>query len=78
MAKNEYMGNVVGKAISRVEEVDLENGEMAWGEFMRVRVHVDVTKPLLRGKKINLGLTIQCGLVSHMRGFKIFAMHVAC
>lgn len=49
MARNEYMGNVVGKAIGRAEEVDLEKGEMAWGEFMQVRVHVDVRKPLLLG-----------------------------
>lgn len=56
MARNEYMGNLIQNSLGRVEEVDLEEGEMACGEFMGVRVHVNVTKPLLQGKKINLGL----------------------
>lgn len=55
IARNEYIGNLIGRKIGRVEEVDLEKGEMAWGEYMRVCVCIDVTKPLLRGKKINIG-----------------------
>lgn len=54
-AKNEYMGNLIRSHIGRVEEVDIEKDEMAWGEFMSIRVSMDITKPLLRGKKINIG-----------------------
>lgn len=49
------MGNIIGKAIGRVVEVDLEEDEMAWGEFMRIRVCLDVSKSLLRGKKTCVG-----------------------
>lgn len=38
-----------------MEEVDGEEGGMAWGEYMRIRVVVDVSKPLLTGKKLCLG-----------------------
>lgn len=34
------------------EEVDVEAGEFAWGEYMRVRVGLDVMKLLLRRKKL--------------------------
>lgn len=50
MARNKYIGNLIGSPPGRVEEVDLEKGEMAWGEFMRVRVCIDTSKPLLRRK----------------------------
>lgn len=33
MARNVYMGNLVGKAVGRVLEVDLDKDEMAWGEY---------------------------------------------
>lgn len=54
-ARNEYVGKLIGSKVGQVEEVELEEGEMAWGEFMRVRIKIDVTKPLLRGKMLNLG-----------------------
>lgn len=54
MACNSTMGNIIGKAIVRVVE-DLEKDEMARGEFMRIQVCLDVSKPLLRGKKICVG-----------------------
>lgn len=32
-ARNEYIGDLIGSKIGMVEEVDIENGEMAWEEF---------------------------------------------
>lgn len=54
-ARNEYVGTMIGKKIGRVEEVDVEKGELALGEFMRVRVVIDVTKLLVRGTKLSTG-----------------------
>lgn len=72
MAQNEFVGREVGKALSVVEEVDLEFGEVEWGEFMRIRVSVDVSKPLLRRKKLNIGSQHRCGCDSLSNAFLIF------
>lgn len=34
MARNKYMGRLIGDKIGRVVEVDIEEDEMAWGEFL--------------------------------------------
>lgn len=47
MARNEYVGREVGAAMGAVKEVDVDYGEVEWGEFMRIRVTIDITKPLL-------------------------------
>lgn len=47
MAQKEYIGQMVGTSLSRVEEVDLDYGEVEWGEFMRIKVSIDITQPLL-------------------------------
>lgn len=60
IARNEYISNLIGSSISWVEEVDIDQGEMDLGEFMRVRVAIDVGKPLLRGKKMNMGTDKSC------------------
>lgn len=36
------------------EEIDLDQGEVEWGEYMCIQVHLDVIKPLLRQKKLNI------------------------
>lgn len=36
-----------------VEEVDVSEGEAGWGEFLRVRVMLDLTKPLARGRMLH-------------------------
>lgn len=51
------MGNLIGSKLGRVIEVDIEKGEMAWGEFMRVWVCIDIAKPLLHRKMVNIGHT---------------------
>lgn len=60
IARNEYIGNLIGGSIGRVVEVDIDQGEMNGGEYMRVRVEIKVGKPLLRGKKMNMGMGNIC------------------
>lgn len=38
MARNVYVGNLICGALGEVFEVDLDRGEMQWGEYMRVQV----------------------------------------
>lgn len=56
LARNKYFGNLVGNALGRVEEVDVLPDEVEWGEFIRITVILDITKPLFRKKKLNIGL----------------------
>lgn len=54
-AMNEHVARLIGDSIGSVEEIDVKKGEVAWGEFIRVTVRLNITKPLMRGKRINLG-----------------------
>lgn len=56
MAQNEYIGWLMENALSELEEIDLDHGEFEWGEFMCLRVTIDISKLLLRCKKLNIGL----------------------
>ncbi|XP_042950312.1 uncharacterized protein LOC122282425 [Carya illinoinensis] len=55
MARSQSIGFKIGASLGKVLEVDLLDGECEWGEFMRVRICIDVSKPLLRGKQVSLG-----------------------
>lgn len=57
MTRNECIGELIGGDPEKYEEVDLVEGEMGWGEFMQIKVIINITKPLLRGNKLNIGLT---------------------
>lgn len=39
-----------------IEEVDLDFGELECWEFMSIRVKLDITRPLLCRKKLNISL----------------------
>lgn len=56
MMCNEYIGRKVSVSICKVQEVDLEYREVKWGEFMQIRVSMDITKPLVHRKWLNLGV----------------------
>lgn len=56
MACNDYVRGLVRASLGRVETIDLEYGEVEWGEYMQVKVNLDITKPLARRKKLNIGL----------------------
>lgn len=48
MARNEQVRELVGLAMGVFKEVDLEQGEVEWEEYMWIQVCLDVTKPLIR------------------------------
>lgn len=72
MACNEYIGRLIGNLLGRFEEVDLIHGRVEWREYMRIRVDLDITRPLLRQRKLNIGLA-QCGFTSSTKGYWISA-----
>lgn len=51
MVCNEYVGGLMGNSIECLVEVDVGADGIAWGEYMRLRVSIVVTKPLLRRKR---------------------------
>ncbi|XP_040991016.1 uncharacterized protein LOC121238254 [Juglans microcarpa x Juglans regia] len=55
MAMNVFVGKKLGERLGSIEEVDLEKGEVEWGEYLRVQVTFNVTEPLLRGAKLSIG-----------------------
>ena len=44
----------IGNAIGRFIEADLPESGLGWGRYLRVRVEIDVTQPLLRGKILEI------------------------
>lgn len=74
------IGRKIGESVGTVEAVDTEANGMGWGEFLRVKIRIDLHKPLPRGRKINVEgkqlwiyfqyeklpkFCFQCGLISH-------------
>lgn len=55
MARNEFVGWLLGEKIGIVEEVDVDEGEMAQGEYLQVRVTLQVSQLLLRGSIFAIG-----------------------
>jgi hypothetical protein len=48
------VGNQIGSSMGQVLEVDVDEGGMGWGEWLRVKVLLDLQKPLLRGRKLKI------------------------
>ena len=48
------MGQQIGAAMGKVEEVDVDNGGMGWGESLRVKITLDLHKPLMRGRMLKI------------------------
>lgn len=43
-------GNIIGEKIGKVLEVDVDDDDTRWGEFLRIQVEVNLFKPLTRGR----------------------------
>lgn len=45
---NKLWGETLGAKLGKVEKVEVDSQGRAWGDYLRIRVTVDITKPLLR------------------------------
>jgi hypothetical protein len=52
------VGNKIGSFVNYMEDVDTDEDGVDWGKILRVKIHVDLTKPPLRG--------FLCGFHSNM------------
>jgi hypothetical protein len=74
------VGLKIGSTVGVVEEVDTDKDEIGWGEYLRVKIQIDLTKPLPRGRKLKYEgksnwiafnyeklpkFCFQCGVISH-------------
>ncbi|KAJ0089496.1 hypothetical protein Patl1_14179 [Pistacia atlantica] len=54
-AMNDDYGVQLASAIGKVLEVDVGANGLGWGSFLRVKVEVELTKPLVRGRILRIG-----------------------
>jgi len=47
-------GYKIGSSVGDVEEVDVLDEDAGWGEYLRVKISLDLTKPLARGRMLHL------------------------
>jgi hypothetical protein len=52
---NKSAGEKIGEMVGAVLEVDADENERAVGEFLRVKVRLDIRKPLMRGVTLDVG-----------------------
>lgn len=48
------IGFQIGSSVGKVEDVDIVDEGVGWGEFLQVRITVDLSKPLARGKMLKI------------------------
>ncbi|KAK7814756.1 uncharacterized protein CFP56_002619 [Quercus suber] len=79
--KTKETGWVIGSSLGLVLDVDVPESRVQWSKCLRVRVRIDVTKRLVRGKKITIeggesiwvsfkferlpNFCYRCGLLNH-------------
>lgn len=48
------VGQSIGESVGVVEMIDVNKDGVGWGKYLRVKVLVDLTKPLAKGRVLNL------------------------
>jgi hypothetical protein len=51
---NKNVGSKIGNSLGELLEVDVAGDGMGWGSYLRLRVNINITKPLDRGRALNL------------------------
>ena len=71
------MGTKIGEMLGVLEEVDVAADKVGWGRFLRIRVHIDIMKPLERGKELLIGGKSICVNFKY-KNLPLFCFHDGC
>ena len=55
MCQTKEVGLTIGDTLRKVEKVDANAKGFCLGNSLRIRVLIDISKPLCRGRKVRLG-----------------------
>jgi hypothetical protein len=55
LCMSKAVGAKIGESLGRLEDIDLAGDGVGWGRCLRLRVHIDLSKPLERGRALHLG-----------------------
>ena len=55
MSQTKVVGLRIGESLGRVEMVDVENKGFCLGNYLRIRVSIDISMPLCRGRMVRMG-----------------------
>ncbi|XP_075638440.1 uncharacterized protein At4g02000-like [Castanea sativa] len=53
-SRTKETGRTIGSSLGKVLDVDVPDSGVQWGKCLRVRVRIDVTRRLVRGRKITI------------------------
>ena len=73
---NMTIGKHIAKEIGTPLLIDAPKSGLAWGPFLRMRVDIDITKPLMRGKMVHIEDMERGGSILSMRDFLSFVIVV--
>jgi hypothetical protein len=69
------MGHQIGKSVGIVEDVETEDDGVGWGTYLRVKIRLDIAKPLARGRVLKMNgclnserlpkFCYHCGVIKH-------------
>lgn len=54
LCMNRLYGEQIGESLGEVLDVDVETDDMGWGRSLRIRIEINITKSLVKGKCINV------------------------
>lgn len=54
MCMNRQYGELIGKALGKVLDVEVEEDDMGWGVRLRLQVEIYLSKPLARARNIRV------------------------
>lgn len=72
---NAKMGMAIGNALGVVHSCDVDKDEATWGKTQRVNIEMELQKPIIRGRILNLAST-KVGFHSPMESFTEYVFTV--
>lgn len=77
---NKMIGKKLGSIIDSLQMIDVDNNGIGWSKYLRVRLLLDLKKPLVRGLMVKIGgkstwvtckyerlpkFCLSCGVIQH-------------